>query len=104
MSVSRCFRGPTYDAGWSNRCIISHTGHRGVQAARVLAWPIFRGGNRYTLDIADKTVSYLPFKLPNKISGGSGPSSSGYRNALLPFRHGIGVELFLLSSAVKVTA
>jgi len=42
--------------------------------------------------------------MTSKISGGLGPSFSEYRNALLPFRHGIGVELFLLASAVTVTA
>jgi len=93
MSVSSCLSGSTYDADRSDQCTISHTEHRGVQAAK-----------RYTLDIADKTVSYLPSKLTSKIFGGPNPLSSEYRNALLPLRHGIGVELFLLASAVTVTA
>jgi len=70
-----------------------------VQAARVPAWPVFRGDNRYILDIADKTVLYLPSKLTSKISGGPGLSSFEYRNALLFFRHDIGVELFRRSRA-----
>ena len=79
-------------------------GAPGSTGCKVLVWPIVRNDNRYTLRIADKTVSYLPFKLISTISGGPGPSSFEYRNILLPFRHGVNVELFLLASAVTLTA